>query len=71
MRILQEEHALLEIVKLIGADSLAESQKKILTIAKTIRERFLQQNAYDEKDTYMSLQLQFELIENILYSLLG
>jgi len=68
MRILQEEHALLEIVKLIGTDSLAESQKKILAMAKIIREKFLQQNAYDPSDTYMPLAEQFALMEDILWN---
>ena len=66
MAILQEENALLEIVKLIGSDGLSESQRRILALAKIIRQDFLQQNAYDPADTFMQPQAQFFLMEKIL-----
>jgi len=66
MQILQEENALMEIVKLIGQDSLAENQLHNLQLAKIIRQKFLQQNAYDAADTFMPPQAQFKLLQNLL-----
>jgi len=63
---LQEESSLLEIVKLIGADVLPDEQKLILDIAKVIRLGFLQQNAYNKEDTYVTLTKQFKMMETIL-----
>ena len=67
MTVLQEENALLEIVKLVGTDGLSESQLHILALAQKIRKEFLQQNAYDAKDTFMPPQEQFTLMEKILH----
>ncbi len=65
--ILREENALLEIVKLIGADVLPEHQKLTLEIAKVIRLGFLQQNAYHKEDTYVPLEKQFYMMKTILH----
>ncbi len=65
--ILREENALLEIVKLIGADVLPEHQKLTLEIAKVIRLGFLQQNAYHKDDTYVPLEKQFYMMKTILH----
>ena len=48
--ILQEENDLIEIVQLVGKDSLGEDQKATLEVAKLIKEEFLQQNAFTEYD---------------------
>jgi len=48
--ILQEENDLIEIVQLVGKDSLGEDQKATLEVAKLIKEEFLQQNAFSEYD---------------------
>lgn len=53
MAILQEESSLMEIVKLIGADVLPDSQKATLEVAKTIRVGFLQQNAFSMRTIHM------------------
>jgi V/A-type H+-transporting ATPase subunit A len=50
--VLQEESRLEEIVRLVGPESLPESDKLILMVARMIREDFLAQNAYSEIDTY-------------------
>jgi V-type H+-transporting ATPase subunit A len=50
--ILQAEDDLTEIVQLVGKDSLGESDKVILEIAKLLREDFLQQNSYTTYDCY-------------------
>ena len=57
----------MEIVKLIGADVLPESQKATLEIAKIIRLGFLQQNAFHKEDTYVPMEKQFKMMEIILY----
>merc|ERR1711934_966176 len=49
-RILQDENDLIEIVQLVGKDSLDEEQKATLEVAKLIKEEFLQQNAFSEHD---------------------
>lgn len=65
-RILQEETKLLDIVKLIGSDILPEEQKLIIEISRVIRQGFLQQNAYNEQDTYVPLQKQYLMMDTIL-----
>lgn len=67
MSILSEEASLMEIVKLIGADVLPESQKATLEIAKIIRQGFLQQNAFHAEDTYVPMEKQLKMMEIILY----
>lgn len=47
---LQTESDLMDIVQLVGRDSLSEDQKLTLEIAKIIREDFLQQNAFSDYD---------------------
>jgi len=49
-KILQEENELIEIVQLVGKDSLDEGQKATLEVAKIIKEEFLQQNAFSDTD---------------------
>ena len=66
MAILQEESSLMEIVKLIGADVLPDSQKATLEVAKTIRVGFLQQNAFHADDTYVPLEKQNRMMDVIL-----
>jgi len=66
MTILQEENSLNDIVKLIGQDTLADSQKLTLLIARVIRTKFAQQNAYNPEDTYMPLKAQFALMDAII-----
>lgn len=49
-QILQEENDLIEIVQLVGKDSLGEDQKATLAVASLIKEEFLQQNAFSKYD---------------------
>lgn len=67
MTILQEESGLNEIVKLIGADVLPDTQKLVLEIARVVRLGFLQQNAFHADDTYVPLAKQAKMIDTILY----
>lgn len=65
MNILQEEGSLLEIIRLVGADSLSSKDRLTLDVAKMIREDFLHQNAFDTVDTYSSLKKQCKMLEVI------
>ncbi len=66
MGILQDENGLLEIVRLVGRESLSEEDQIKLEVAKSLREDFLQQNAYHEIDTYCSLKKQENMLGTIL-----
>lgn len=66
MALLQEEAKLQEIVRLVGRDSLSELDQLKLEITKSLREDFLQQNAFHEVDTYCSLPKQFKMLKLIL-----
>lgn len=66
MNILQKESELQEIVRLVGLDSLSEKDRLTMNTAKMIREDYLQQNAFDEVDTYTSFKKQVALLTNIL-----
>ncbi len=66
MALLQEESNLQEVVRLVGRDSLSEADQLKLEVAKSLREDFLQQNAFHEVDTYCSLQKQFKMLNLIL-----
>ena len=66
MNLLQEESELEEIVRLVGVDSLSAKDRMTLNTARMIREDFLQQNAFDEVDTYTSFAKQYAMLTNIL-----
>ncbi|NWK09050.1 V-type ATP synthase subunit A [Marine Group I thaumarchaeote] len=66
LEILQRESELQEIVQLVGYDALPEPEKGILDTARSIREDYLQQSAYDEVDTYTSIQKQYQMLKHIL-----
>jgi V/A-type H+-transporting ATPase subunit A len=66
LEILQRESELQEIVQLIGYDALPEPEKGILDTARSIREDYLQQSAYDEVDTYTSIKKQNLMLSMIL-----
>jgi V/A-type H+-transporting ATPase subunit A len=66
MKLLQREAELEELVRLVGMDSLSPADRLLMEAAKMIREDFLHQNAFDEKDTYTHPLLQFKLLAVIL-----
>jgi V/A-type H+-transporting ATPase subunit A len=66
LEILQRESELQEIVQLIGYDALPEPEKGILDTARSIREDYLQQSAYDDVDTYTSIKKQYLMLSTIL-----
>lgn len=65
IRVLSEENELMEIVKLIGSDLLADEQKLTLEIARVIRVGFLQQNATHELDCYVPIEKQYLMMKYI------
>jgi len=64
--ILQREEELQEIVQLVGKDSLSESDKIVLEVAKVIREEFLQQNAFTDYDRFCPLYKTCWMLRNIV-----
>ena len=66
MQTLQEEASLEEIVRLVGLESLSEKDRLTMTIAKSIREDYLQQNAFDDVDTFTSREKQYRMLDLIL-----
>ena len=66
MGLLQKETELEEIVKLVGVDALAASDRLVLEAARSIREDFLQQNAFEDGDSYTALDKQYALLGMIL-----
>lgn len=67
MGILQREAELEELVRLVGMDALAAEDRLLLQAAKMIREDFLHQNAFDDRDTYTSLKKQVQILLTILH----
>ena len=66
LKLLQIESELREIVRLIGVEALSPNERLILETARSIREDFLQQNAFFELDTYTSPKRQFLLLDLII-----
>ena len=66
MAILQDEAKLDEIVRLVGVDALSEKDRLKLEVAKSIREDYLQQNAFHEVDTFTSLEKQYKMLKLVL-----
>jgi len=66
LALLQEEYRLQEIVRLVGFDSISDIDKLKLEIAKSIREDFLQQNAFHDVDQHSSLKKQFKILGLIM-----
>ena len=66
MVLLQKESELEEIVQLVGPDALPDSEQVVLETTRMLREDFLQQNAYDDVDTYCSPAKQAGMLATIL-----
>jgi V/A-type H+-transporting ATPase subunit A len=60
--LLQREQQLQQIVKLVGPDVLPDTQRLVLLVAETIKNGFLQQNAFDEVDMYSAPAKQAALL---------
>jgi len=66
MAILQRENELAEIVRLVGLEALSPDEQILMETAKSVREDFLQQNAFREDDQFSSLVEQDLLLKTIL-----
>lgn len=66
MVLLQKESELQEIVQLVGPDALPDAEQVILETTRMLREDFLQQNAFDDVDTYCSPKKQAGMLATIL-----
>ncbi len=67
MSILEKEAELQEIVRLVGLDYLSQSDQLLMEIARSIREDYLHQDAFDPVDTYTSLKKQYEMLKTIFH----
>ncbi len=66
MRLLSEEASLEEIVKLVGMDALSPEDRLKMEAARSVREDFLQQESFDDVDTYASLKKQYMILQLVL-----
>jgi V/A-type H+-transporting ATPase subunit A len=67
MAVLQREERLQQIVKLVGPDVLPDTQRWVLFTASLLRDGFLAQNAFDEKDMFCSPPRQMALLRMVLH----
>ena len=65
LKTLQIESDLQEIVKLVGMDALSPDDRLTLDVAQSIREDFLQQNAFVDVDGYTPLEKQHAMLSLI------
>jgi V/A-type H+-transporting ATPase subunit A len=66
MELLQKESKLMEIVRLVGMEALSNEEKLVLETARSIREDFLFQNAFDKDDAYTPLSVQYGILKSII-----
>jgi len=66
MKLLQMEAELEEMVRLVGLEALSAEDRLVLEVAKSIREDFLHQSAFDPDDAYTSLKKQYLLLKAVL-----
>ena len=66
MALLSDEASLDEIVKLVGMDALSPTDRLKMETARSIREDFLHQLAFQEVDTYSSLRKQYLMMKLVL-----
>lgn len=65
--ILQMEEDLTEIVQLVGKDSLAESDKITLEVAKLLKEDYLQQNGFTAYDRFCPFYKSVWMLRNMMH----
>jgi len=66
MRLLQEEASLEELVRLVGLEAISAQDRLILETAKSIREDFLHQHAFDPQDSYTGAKKQYRMLRVII-----
>ena len=65
LSLLQSESELQEIVKLVGTDALSADDRITLETARSVREDFLQQNAFEEGDSFTQIDKMYALMKLI------
>jgi V/A-type H+-transporting ATPase subunit A len=63
--LLQRETQLLEVVQLLGTDTLAPPERVLLHTGRLLREDFLQQSAFDDDDAYCDPPKQLAMLRAI------
>lgn len=66
LELLEKESKLLEIVRLVGKESLSNADKLVLEVARVIREDFLFQDAFDPEDARTPLDQQYGLLKSFM-----
>jgi V/A-type H+-transporting ATPase subunit A len=66
LTLLQRDERCRQIAQLVGPDALPEEQRLVLFICEIIKDGFLTQSAFDEKDAYCSPERQAALLRMIL-----
>jgi V/A-type H+/Na+-transporting ATPase subunit A len=66
--LLQEDAQLQRIVKLIGEEALPDARRLTLEAARWLKEGFLQQSAFDEKDMFCAPAKQMKMLQVILHT---
>jgi V/A-type H+-transporting ATPase subunit A len=66
MGILQKENQLLDIARLVGMDALSVKDRLVMEVAAYLREMYLQQDAFDEIETYNSTEKMYLLLKGII-----
>jgi len=64
--LLQREDELAETVRLVGLDVLSSEDRIVMETARSIREDFLQQFAFDKIDTYSPIKKQYLMLKLIM-----
>jgi len=67
MGLLEQEAELIEIVRLVGSESISAKDRVTLETSKSIREDFLHQNAFHKVDTHSTIEKQFDMLKAILH----
>lgn len=65
LQLLQREGEVLETLQLLGPELLSAEQKLVLQTGRLLREDFLRQSAFDERDAYCSPDRQFHMLRVI------
>ena len=66
MDLLQREVRLQQVVKLVGADVLPDTQRLILEACSLFKNTFLQQSAFDKVDMYSTAEKQVKMLRVIV-----
>jgi V/A-type H+-transporting ATPase subunit A len=64
--LLNREERLQQVVKLVGADVLPDSQRFVLEACNIFKNTFLQQSAFDKIDMYSTVQKQVKMLKIIV-----